>query len=211
MNRILLFICLCLCLGVRAGSIHTTAITRVSDSILASKVGDHLMPYFQISADGSHYNYLSNGKRLIAEPFLSKKKITKAVFDIWVLYQFNYTKINGMKAGFWIKLDGNLKLKEEPILNCVPQFLIDDKPSTFLPQKQVLDSARKLFYNKGGTVSDAKLEYQKKTESYVYVIFNKNVQLQGDKKVIELEVIEMHAETGQVVDRYTSYNGLIEK
>ena len=121
---------------VVAESIPTKRIVAITDSILISKVGEHLRPYFELSNEGSHYNYLSNSKKINSEHFLDKKRIKKNFTEVWILYKFNYTKIEGMKSGIWVKLDANLLLMEEPNLNSVPDFLIQDLPSTFISKKQ---------------------------------------------------------------------------
>ena len=204
-------LCLLLFTGIASGSIPTQKVIAVTDSILVSKVGEHLRCYFEISKEGSHYNYLSSNKKSIAELFVDKKKIKKNFHEIWVLYQFNYTKIEGMKSGIWIKLDGNLQLLEEPNLKSVPDFLIHDLPSTFITKKLAKEIAEKSFFNTIDVISDAKLEYLKKKDKYIYTIANKTLKIIEGKRVVALEVIELDAYTGKLVNRYDSYNGLIEK
>ncbi len=211
MNYRFFLLCFLLATFAASGSIPTQKVIAVTDSILISKVGAHLHSYFEISNEGSHYNYLSNKNKVISELFLDKKKIKKNFHEIWVLYQFNYTKIEGMKSGIWIKLDANLQLLEEPNLKSIPDFLIQDLPSEFISKNQAKAIAEKSFFNRAIDVSDAKLEYVKKKEKYIYTIANKTLKINEGKKVVELEIVELDAYTGKLLNRYDSYNGLIEK
>ena len=194
-----------------AGSIPTKKIVAITDSIMISKVGEHLRPYFEVSNEGSHYNYLSNNKKLISELILDKKKIKKNFTEVWILYKFNYTRIEGVKAGIWIKLDQNLQLIEEPNTNAVPNFLIEELPSNFISKQQARIFAEKLVKDQRNETSDAKLEYSKKIEKYIYSIASKSLKTNNGNKVVELEIIELDAFTGKLLNRYESYNGLIEK
>ncbi|WP_298223407.1 hypothetical protein [Flavobacterium sp.] len=208
------FFYLVFCLGfytaVTATNINTNRILTVSDSILVSKVGEHLKEYFEISDTGTHYKYLISNKRIGTEQFLDKKRITKNVLEIWILYHFNYTKIEGVKSGIWIKLDGNLQLLEEPNLNSVPDFLINNNPVTFISKKAAKEMALKVFTHKGYEVTEPKLEYLKKNEKYVYTVANKTSQA-NNQKITEMEIVELDVFTGKLLNRYDSYNGLIER
>lgn len=192
-----------------AGSITTSRIIAVSDSILTAKVGEHLMPYFEISDTGTHYKYWVTDKKINTEQFLSKKRITKNVAEIWVMYHFNYTKIDGIRSGIWIKLDGNLQLLEEPNLSAVPEFLIQDSPMNFISKNAAREMAIKAFSQKGDEITEPQLQYLKKNGKYVYTVANKIHA--ANKKVTEMEIVELDVYTGKLLSRYDSYNGLIEK
>lgn len=192
-----------------AGSITTSRIIAVSDSILTAKVGEHLMPYFEISDTGTHYKYWVTDKKISTEQFLSRKRITKNIAEIWVMYHFNYTKIDGIRSGIWIKLDGNLQLIEEPNLSAVPEFLIQDSPMDFISKKAAREMALKAFTQKGYEITEPQLQYLKKNGKYVYKVANKIPA--ANKKVTEMEIVELDVYTGKLLSRYDSYNGLIEK
>lgn len=209
-SKILLF-CHLISLGVAARSIPTSRIIAVTDSILDSKVGTHLMPYFEVSIEGSHYNYIANNKKMRSEFILDKRTIKKNFYEIWISYQFNYSKIDGVKSRIWIKLNDCLELSEEPNLNSVPTFLINEISCNFISKQEAREIAAKLFLAKDNEISDAKLEYVKKIENYVYSITNKSLKQNNGKKVVELEIIELDAFKGKLLNRYDSYNGLIEK
>lgn len=208
---VILFVCIHLHLSAFAITIKTNTVIAITDSILISRVGEHLFPYFEISNEGTHYNYLASNKKLVSELLINKRKITKKFNEIWVLYQFNYTKIEGLKSGIWIKLDANLQLLEEPNLNAVPNFLIHDEPSNFITKHKAKEIASQIFTGKNNTISDPILEYSKKKEKYIYSIANKTIKTIETKKVVELEIIELDVYSGKLLRRYESYNGLIEK
>ncbi len=211
MRSKILLLCLVVSTVVSARGIPTSKIIAITDSILDSKVGTHLFPYFEVSKEGSHYNYVSNNKKMISELILDKRNIKKDFNEIWILYQFNYNKIEGMKSGIWIKLNANLQLLEEPNLNSVPNFLINELPCNFISKQKAKEIGEKLFFKKSNEISDPKLEYLKKIEGYIYSLANKSLKLNNGKKVVELEIVELDAYTGKLLNRYDSYNGLIEK
>ncbi len=207
MRFIYLIICFTLSSSIFAKNISTDRVITVSDSILVSKVGENLKKYFELSSDGSHYKYLVANKRMETEHFLDQKKIKKDITEIWVLYHFNYTKIEGMKAGIWIKLDENLQLIEEPNFNIVPEFLINTTAPSFISRKDAKAIALKIFTEKGADISEPKLQYVKKNEKYIYTIANKTMK----KNIREMEIVELDVFTGKLLSKYESYNGLIEK
>ncbi len=210
MRSIYVLICLVFCAPTWATNIKTEQIVTVADSILFSKVGEHLKPYFEISETGTHYKYFVSNKRIETEQFLTRKRITKNVFEIWVLYHFNYTKIDGMKSGIWIKLNPELQLIEEPNLNSVPAFLINDSPINFISKTAAKELAMKVFSRKGNEVTEPKLQYIKKNEKYVYKVANKSSH-GNNQKITEMEIVEIDVFTGKLLNRYDSYNGLIER
>ncbi len=116
-----------------------------------------------------------------------------------------------MKSGIWIKLDANLELLEEPNLNAIPDFLIKDEPSNFITKQKAKEIAIQIFNGKNHTLSEPILEYSKKKEKYIYSIANKTIKINETKKIVELEIIELDVCTGKLINRYESYNGLIEK
>lgn len=207
MRFIYFIICFTFYSSVFAKNISTDKVITVADSILVSKVGENLKKYFELSTDGSHYKYLVSNKRMETEQFLDLKKIKKDVTEIWVLYHFNYTKIEGMKAGIWIKLDSNLQLIEEPNLNMVPEFLINTTAPSFISKKDAKAIALKIFTEKGADISEPKLQYVKKNEKYIYTIANKTMK----QNIREMEIVELDVFTGKLLSKYESYNGLIEK
>lgn len=152
---------------------------------------------------------MSSKKKIGTEQFLTKKRINKNVLEIWILYHFNYTKSDGIKSGIWIKLDSNLQLIEEPNLNSVPDFLIQNNPINFISKNAAKEMALKVF-SKKGNITEPKLEYIKKNEKYVYTVTNKTTGL-GNQKITEMEIVEIDVFTGKLLKRYDSYNGLIEK
>lgn len=209
MRLIYLLFCLSFYASIVAANIDTNQILRVSDSILVSKVGDHLIEYFEKSDVGTHYTYLSSKKKIGTEQFLTKKRINKNILEIWILYHFNYTKIDGIKSGIWIKLDSNLQLIEEPNFNSVPDFLIQNNPINFISKNAAKEMALKVFTKKGN-ITEPKLEYIKKNEKYIYTVANKTTQ-KDNQKITEMEIVEIDVFTGKLLKRYDSYNGLIEK
>jgi len=211
MRFIYLLFCLSFYTSVSAININTAKICSVSDSILVSKVGEHLKEYFEISKVGTHYKYLVSNNKIATDQFLSKKRINKNVLEIWILYHFNYTKIEGIKSGIWLKLDANLQLIEEPNLNSVPDFLIHDSPITFISKNEAKAMAMKVFSQNGYEVTEPKLEYLKKNEKYVYTVANKTTKNNNSHKITEMEIVEIDVFTGKLLRRYDSYNGLIER
>ncbi|WP_309641591.1 PepSY domain-containing protein [Flavobacterium sp.] len=210
MRYLYLLFCFGFCTSVLATNINTAQIIHVSDSILVSRVGEHLKEYFEISDTGTHYKYLISKNKIAIDQFLTKKKITKNIVEIWILYHFNYTKIEGMKSGIWVKLDGNLQLIEEPNLNSVPDFLIHDSPINFISKNDAKAMAIKVFTQKVYEVTEPKLEYIKKNEKYVYTVANKTNHT-NNQKITEMEIVEIDVFTGKLISRYDSYNGLIER
>ncbi len=211
MRFIYILFCLSIASSALAINIKTDRIVFVSDSILVSRVGEHLKEYFEISETGTHYKYLISNNKIATDQFLSKKRITKNVFEIWVLYHFNYTKIEGIKSGIWLKLNANLQLIEEPNLNSVPDFLIHDSPITFISKNEAKAMAIKVFSINSSEVTEPKLEYIKKNEKYVYTVANKTTKNNNSHKITEMEIVEIDVFTGKLLRRYDSYNGLIER
>ena len=211
MRFIYFLFCLSFYTSVLAVNINTAKICSVSDSILVSKVGAHLKEYFEISKVGTHYKYLVSNNKIATEQFLSKKRINKNVLEIWILYHFNYTKIEGIKSGIWLKLDAKLQLIEEPNLNSVPDFLIHDAPINFISKNEAKAMAMKVFSINGSEVTEPKLEYIKKNEKYVYTVANRTTKNNNSHKITEMEIVEIDVFTGKLLRRYDSYNGLIER
>lgn len=209
MRLIIVLIALSCFTSNHAANISTSRVVAVSDSILVSRVGEHLRQYFEISDAGTHFKYWVNDKKIATDQFLSKKRITKNVIEIWMLYHFNYTKIDGIRSGIWIKLNADLQLIEEPNLSAVPDFLIHDSPMNFISKKAAREIALKAFTQKASEVTEPQLQYVKKNGKYVYTVANKVTV--PNKKVTEMEIVELDVLTGKLLNRYDSYNGLIEK
>ncbi|MES2543782.1 MAG: hypothetical protein V4548_02775 [Bacteroidota bacterium] len=209
MKNLFLIIYLIFYSSLFAQDLHTTKVLSISDSILFSKVDIKLKKYFKVS-EGSYYKYSVSNKSKTRK-FLSRNKLKKTTIEIWVLYSFNYTEIDGIISGVWVKLDKNLKLIEPLNLNFIPDFIINNKKSNFIEKNIVTEIAFKSFSKKGIEVTEPKLHFIGKFEKYTYSIYNKTTKFKNSngKDAGKMEILEIDAITGEILEKSDGYYGLM--
>jgi len=187
--------------SIKAVSQTTTSeAVAIGDSILKSKIGDRLFQYFSLS-EGSYYTYYDKHLRQEMGKFLSKKKLPESFTTLNFLYHFNYPEIKGVKGGLWLIVDKDFKLTDTLNFDYIPQFLIKDKSSDFIPVDSVLKIAKKNFKQTGSlySASTPELTYSEKLHQYIYTVYNELSLTSTEKNPRkEKEFIEINAITGKV-------------
>ena len=209
MKNILLISLLFLSVLSFSQNLETKNIKVISDSILNSQVGK-LKSYFEIS-EGSFYKYTSPNGKIKTSKFLSKNKINKNVTEIWVNYHFNYPDIENVSGALWIKLNKELKLIEDLKLDFIPQFLLNNENPNFITISQAEMIGINSFKLKGLEISNAKLEYNRKLNKYIYYITNKLTRTKNDlgNDTGEFEIVQIDAESGKVINIHKGFYGII--
>jgi len=199
MARLLLLLLLFISLEASSQRIKTKKAITACDSILKSKVGDKVYPYFTIS-DGSFYLYTNHrhGKR--TGKFLSRKKLPRSFETLSFLYHFNYPEIEGVRSGVWLTLDHNLSSIGNPDFAFIPKFITENRPSDFIPADSALIIAKTNFTTKGIEVKSPTLSYNEKLKRYEYSVENIVTRTKDNtgRDVGSLEVIRVNAFTAKI-------------
>ncbi len=208
-QQILVLLTLIISISVCAQKIQTDKVLEVSDSILISNTNEELFKYYEVSV-GSYYKYQKN-KHITTGKFLSKKTLKSKIIEIWVLYHFNYSKIEGIRGGTWIKLDNKLKLIDSIELEYIPDFLWKGEPCNFISKEKAQELGFKAFEKNGIEMKVPVLEYNKKYQSYVYTVTNilTKTKNQIGKDAGQTEVVILEAVSGRLLEKYDGQYGII--
>ncbi|NDV69598.1 hypothetical protein [Dysgonomonas sp. 25] len=208
MKNVKVVICIFLLIPsiLSAQKIMVEDIISVSNDIVRKTVGDSLFQYFDIS-EGSYYTDVKNH----TSKFLKKKAIKGAINEIWVLYSFKYSHIDGIRGGMWVKLNSKLELTEALDYKFIPDFLLEGKSSNFISPTLILDKAKKILNKKGIKVLEPELKFNNHFNVYVYTITNILTQYKNEmgKDTGETEYCIIDAVTGNILSHDFGYYGTI--
>lgn len=184
---------------ISAQKIDSEKVLQVSDSIILSKTNEVIFKHFQ-SGGGSYYKY-RKGNKVFTKSFSSKKRIEAKTEEIWILYHFYFSEIEGIRGNTWVKLDGDLKLIEEINLDFIPEFLWNNNPSNFISKQDAFQTAFENFKVKGLKIEEPTLIYNRDFKQYVFQVNN---ILTKEKNEIgndtgEIEVVFIDAISGELV------------
>lgn|SRR5690606_5681533 len=190
--------------------IETEKVLKVADSIILSHIGEseRIFKYFSITT--GHFKY-KNGKYNSSKHLLSRKKLKKSTYEIWVLYHFNYPEVEGVRGGTWVKLDKNLKLIEDIDLSFIPDFVWEKEPSNFITKQKALKIGIDNFENDGIQINEPILEFNKDYKKYTYSIGNVLTKSKNSigKDTGEIEMIIIDAISGNFLERNDIVYGVI--
>ena len=197
-------------LGLHAQRLETERILETTDSLIEANTNVDLVKYFEVSV-GSYYKYEKKNNYISTAKFLSKKKLKNNTTEIWVLYHFKNSSIDGIRGATWIKLNPDLTLKEPIDLSFIPKFMWENKECDFISKKDALQIGINNFEKQGIKIEEPILQYNKDFELYIYELVNvltktKN-QLGRDAGVTE--VVRLNAKTGELIDRFDGAYGII--
>ncbi|MEL7270906.1 MAG: hypothetical protein AAGL34_15135 [Bacteroidota bacterium] len=207
-NYLIFILIIFLTVGVNAQRLKTEEIIALSEEYLREAVGQDLFKYFKPYANISHYKFPSN--RFSYESFRNLKKnrrIRKNWTKIWVFWNFNYPEVDGVRSGFWVKINKQLKLHEPIELDFIPRFVWERRTSDFITVDEAkLIGDRSLTKTEFGR-EEPTLEFDDKTSEYFYEIRNRKTQeidMYGRKHGV-LEIIEIDALTGKIIEITNGY------
>ncbi|WP_146035287.1 hypothetical protein [Formosa algae] len=190
----------------------TEEIIDLSAKYLREVVGEDLLKYFKPTENISYYKLPANRFGFENTKKLKKnRRIRKNWTKIWVFWNFNYPKVNGVRSGLWVKLNKQLELNEPIELDYIPKFVWEKRASDFISINKV-----KLIGDKNLTKTEfgrenPKLKFDDKKSEYIYEIWNKKteeIDLDGKKHGV-LEIIKISALTGKVIEITNGYYGKI--
>ncbi|PNW25685.1 hypothetical protein BKP44_19375 [Formosa algae] len=197
---------------VHAQRLKTEEIIDLSAKYLREVVGEDLLKYFKPTENISYYKLPANRFGFENTKKLKKnRRIRKNWTKIWVFWNFNYPKVNGVRSGLWVKLNKQLELNEPIELDYIPKFVWEKRASDFISINKV-----KLIGDKNLTKTEfgrenPKLKFDDKKSEYIYEIWNKKteeIDLDGKKHGV-LEIIKISALTGKVIEITNGYYGKI--
>ena len=202
-NYSLFIFLLLLTLGLNAQRLRTEKIIDLSENYLREAVGQDLLNYFEPTENISYYKLPANKFGFENTKKLKKHgRIRKNWTKIWVFWNFNYSEVNGVRSGLWIKLNKKLELIEPIELDYIPKFVWEKRPSDFISvEKAKLIGDKHLTKTEFGR-ENPKLKFDNKKSEYIYEIWNKKTQeidLDGKKHGV-LEIIKISALTGKVIE-----------
>lgn len=206
---ILLFLLSSSCLTLSAQRLKTQYVIKVADSLLRENTNPEIFKHF-LGYEGS-YQKFKEGKFYSTRSFIHKKKLKRNVEEIWILYHFNYPKVDGLRHGAWIKLDKNLKLIEPINLNFIPEFLWKNRESNFISKQEALKIGIKNFKESGIKLNEPSLEFNKETNSFNFRVENvltKSKNIMG-KDTGEMEVLLIDPISGEIKERKKAIYGVI--
>ena len=211
-NYSLFIFLLLLTLGLNAQRLRTEKIIDLSENYLREAVGQDLLNYFEPTENISYYKLPANKFGFENTKKLKKHgRIRKNWTKIWVFWNFNYSEVNGVRSGLWIKLNKKLELIEPIELDYIPKFVWEKRPSDFISvEKAKLIGDKHLTKTEFGR-ENPKLKFDNKKSEYIYEIWNKKTQeidLDGKKHGV-LEIIKISALTGKVIEITNGYYGKI--
>jgi len=207
--QILLFLLFNSCFSLNAQRLKTQNVLKAADSLLSENTNAEIFQLF--SGYTGSYQKFKKGKFLNHMGFVNKKKLNRNVEEIWVLYHFNYSKIDGLRNGTWVKMDKNLKLIEPIDLSFIPQFLWENKESNFISKEEAFKIGIQNFNQTGIKVNEPILMFNKKTKSYNYRVEN---ILTKSKNIIgndtgEMEVLFIDSISGEIKERTKNIYGVV--
>ena len=210
MKNIFTIVLINISLIINAQQLYTEKVIKVADSVMISNTNENLYRLFDIS-EGSYYKYIKRNNLLSTGKFLDDKKLKKNTTEIWVLYHFDYPKVEGIHGGVWVKLDNKLCLIEKLDLSFIPSFLWTNETCNFIPKQSALKIGIGLFQKSGIEINEPILEYNESFKTYTYLITNKltKTKNQFGENSGQTEVVRIDAINGKLLERYNGSYGVI--
>lgn len=164
---------------------------------LRQSVGEELFKYFDLDPD-SYYEYETNsGKTKWDE--INKGKKTKGNFvngdDIRFFLkhpEFPYLYIN---KRIYVELDSLLNLSRKINLDRLPKFLLRNENSDWLNDTELELIINENLNKKGINPASKRLEFNTKTDSYYWIVFN---TLEKTKCTSDYEILHINPVTGNI-------------
>ncbi len=188
----------------------TDFIINRADSILKKTVGDSIYKYFKYDTD-SYYEYVNRFGKTNWET-LNKKPKTKGDFvEVSVRFYFDYPNPKEIGGTTHVKFDKNLLLQDSLYLDFLPDFLRENRECDFLDSTKALEIAKDSILKNGLYDLTVHLHYDRFRKKYVYVfdnILSEDLDFAGNKNG-DVEIVEVDAVTGSILDRRISWYGPI--
>jgi hypothetical protein len=188
-------------------------VLEVTDSIVLAHIQNNDVLKYFIVTENSYYKYKTNvhSSKIKKDKFLHKRKLKKNITEIWIQYYFNYPDIKGVCGYHWIVLNHNLESITEMFnFTFVPNFLLKNKPSYFLSEKEALEKSIKYFEQIGKGIKMPVLCYREKDYGYYYYVENMQ-DYKNDDSTIQIERIYIDAVKGIFYKReYVVYSRITQ-
>ena len=192
-----------------AQRIKTSDVLKISDSIILSNSNPYLNQFFTVNV-GTYYSYKKRNRKTTGK-FLFKNRLKRNVIEIWINYSFLYQPSQNIRGGLWVKLNKNLELIEPISLDFIPKFLWNNDKSNFISIERAKEIATKHFEKSGIKIDEPELMFNEKSKSWVFLVINKLNEVQNihNKPSGNTEVIKVDAVTGEIIEKFDGYYGLI--
>lgn len=180
---------------------NTQYITAKADSLLISRVGEAVFERYYRLDSSSYYEYTRRNGKPDYENLFEHRIIKKSFAGVNVRYRFVLDVYNRPVALDRVALDGKLRLKEQPDLSYLPQYVLNRQPCNFISDSVALDISRKILKKKGIQPVSVLLEYDYNRKLYTWTAHNVlsiTDIIDGKKQGVE-ELVIMNAITGEVI------------
>jgi hypothetical protein len=142
-----------------------------ADSVLRSRVGNDACQYFY--GDYYYYNYLTDDDQLKHRALTGKRTKGKFAGCDFQLY-FDYPKLPGVSGHTTFELDGSFRLKNQPYLEFIPEFLLEGVESNYISEERAVAIADSLKFKKGIKPMHGSLDYNlfNLGKQYYWIVIN---------------------------------------
>jgi len=176
-------------------------VNTLSKQHLLKAVGPDLMTYFKSTNDISYYTLPKNRYGYEKSKLLKRnKRIRKKWTYIYIFWHFKYPEIEGIRSGFWVKFDKELKLIEPINLDFIPPFLWNKEPSNFISKKEATQIGNQHLSMYKLERSAPKLTFDRRRKKYIYTLTNRlpNSANSWGLEYSCLEILVLSAVSGEV-------------
>ncbi|TRZ45132.1 hypothetical protein [Robertkochia solimangrovi] len=198
--------------GLKAQRLKTEEIIELSEEFLIEAVGQDLFKYFKSTNNISCYTLPANRFGYKKSKLLKKnRRIRKNWTSIIVFWNFNYSGVEGVHSGVWVKLNKQLNLYEPIELDFIPKFVWENRASDFISVQKAIEIGNQHLTRTEFERTDPKLTYDRKRKKYIYRIINiiTNTKGSSGREMGTTEILEIDALTGSTYELKYGYHGLI--
>ncbi len=186
---------------------------ETSKKFLLDTIGEKVFKYFKFEyRKGSYYILGDRQKKygyIPTKTLLPGKRLKNGWTEIWVLFDFNYPEVKGLKYATWVKLTKDLQLAEPIQLDFIPNFVWKNEPPSFITEQTAAEIGSTLLKDTTLGRSSPYLSYDKNLKKYIYTITNNITKSAGQNGKDEgmMEILKLDAETGAVIEKTTGAYG----
>ena len=176
---------------------ESKAIIEKGRNILYNAVGEHLITYYKFDTE-SYYEYRTKSGKTKWKALIKKDK-TKGTFvsvNVRFILQHPDFPFEWVNKITHIRLDSSLNLISEPNIDFIPEFLRKNVPSNWLTETKLDKIIKKRNLKRTKYPITKRLEFDTKTRTYKWTIFN---TLYEEEYYSDVEYLEIDPISGKIL------------
>ena len=177
---------------------------QIGDSVLHSTIGSSYVPYYSLDST-SYYqysNWLKKEKNHSFADNTTKGKFIRASLR----YTISYPEIRELSSTLFVLINNDLSV--EKFTSDIPDFILENKPSTFITKDDVIVISDSLLKEKGLYI-EFYLVRNRTTNSFVWKICNIIRKTNEVGAMGLMEIIEINAYNGEVIRHEVAHFGRV--